>query len=718
MDPAHLRNIGIIAHIDAGKTTFSERILFYSDVIHRMGEVHEGAATMDFLPEEQERGITIASACITCAWKGCTINLVDTPGHVDFTIEVERCLRVLDGAVGLFCAVSGVEPQSETVWRQADSFGVPRLAVVNKLDRPGASYAAVLQAMRDRLGARPVPVTIPLGEGEDFAGVLDLVRQTKIIFDTAGMGKDMHVTPFTAEEAALAAPHREALLDALTENDDALLEECLAGTPAPDRIDAALCLAVRERRLVPVFAASALRNMGVQPVLDAVVRYLPGPLDVPAAHGVAVPNPFRRAGKGEDVCAAGKEVDVPAIAPAKAGEEASASPTPESGPPVLVPADPSAPLCALIFKIVMEGARKLCFVRLYAGTLKEGDAPINVTQGSSERITRIFRLHAGRREQLDSAVAGDIVAVLGLKTAHTGDSLCAKERPLLLESIRRRLPVISLAFEPHNTEEGERLDEALSRFADEDPTLSILLENDTGRRLVSGMGELHLEVVGERLRREYSLAPRVGNPQVVCRETIKATAEAEATFDRELGGVPQFGRVRLVVAPAEREAGVSVTFRDAPDAPGAPGALPAALLEVVRRGVLDAVCSGPKGYPVEDVAVEILAVERKEGVNAPPALHMAAQSAFRQALEDAGPVLLEPLMQLDIGVPDAFLGAVVSLLGARQARVEAVEDKAGQKSVMALAPMRSLFGFATSLRSATQGRAGVAMQFRRFDVNG
>ena len=697
MDPAHLRNIGIIAHIDAGKTTFSERILFYSDVIHRMGEVHEGAATMDFLPEEQERGITIASACITCSWKGCTVNLVDTPGHVDFTIEVERCLRVLDGAVGLFCAVAGVEPQSETVWRQADSFGIPRLAVVNKLDRPGASYSAVLQAMRERLGARPVPVTIPLGEGEDFAGVLDLVRQIRIVFDSAGMGKEMTVTPFTPEEAALAAPHREALLDALTESDDVLLEECLAGAPSPERIDRALRGAVRERLLVPVFAASALRNMGVQPVLDAVVRYLPGPLDVPPAHGVLVANPSRRHEEGAQ-CAS------------DAGDETETPPA-EFGPSVEVPSDPTAPFCGLVFKVVMEGARKLSFIRLYAGTLKEGDAPINVTQGIGERVTRIFRLHAGRREQLESAVAGDIVAVLGLKKARTGDSLCGRERPVLLESIRRRRPVMALAFEPRNAEEGERLDEALSRFADEDPTLSIQLEGDTGRRLVSGMGELHLEVVGERLRREYSLSPRVGNPQVVCRETIKGAAEAEGVFDRELGGAPQYGRVRLAVSPAEREAGVSATFRGAFD-------IPPALLEVVRRGVLDAACSGPKGYPVEDVAVEILAVECKEGVNAPPGLHMAAQSAFRRALEEAGPVLLEPLMQLDVGVPDAFLGSVVSLLGSRQARVETVEDKAGQKTVTALAPMRALFGFATALRSATQGRAGMVMQFRRFDVNG
>ncbi len=696
MDPARLRNIGIIAHIDAGKTTFSERILFYSDVIHRMGEVHEGAATMDFLPEEQERGITIASACITCSWNDHTINLVDTPGHVDFTIEVERCLRVLDGAVGIFCAVAGVEPQSETVWRQADSFAVPRLAVVNKLDRPGASYAAVLEAMRERLGARPVPVTIPLGEGEEFTGVLDLVRRNRITFDSAGMGKTMAVTPFTDEEAALAVPYREALLDALTECDDELLEQCLTGAPSPERIDESLRRAVRERRLVPVFAASALRNMGVQPVLDAVVRYLPGPLDAPPAHGALIAGPARRHGESGE--ASPPDGDEPAL-PA------------ETGPAVDIPCDPNAPLCALVFKVVMEGARKLCFLRLYAGTIKEGDAPLNVTRGGAERATRIFRLHAGRREQLESASAGDIVAVLGLKKARTGDSLCARERPVLLESIRRRRPVMALAFEPRNAEEGERLDEALTRFADEDPTLSIQVEGDTGRRLVSGMGELHLEVVGERLRREYSLEPRVGNPQVVCRETVKGGAEAEGIFDRELGGVPQYGRVRLAVAPAGREAGVSVTFTGSFD-------LSPALLEEVRRGVLDAACSGPNGYPVEDVAVEIFAVERKEGVNAPPALHMAAQSAFRHALAAAGPVLLEPLMQIDIGVPDAFLGQVVSLLGTRQARVESVEDKAGQKTVTALAPMRSLFGFATALRSATQGRAGLVMQFRRFDVNG
>ncbi len=694
MDPATLRNIGIIAHIDAGKTTFSERILFYSEVIHRMGEVHEGAATMDFLPEEQERGITIASACITCAWKGHTINLVDTPGHVDFTIEVERCLRVLDGAVGIFCAVGGVEPQSETVWRQADDFRIPRLAVVNKLDRPGASYDMVLASIRGRLGARPVPVTIPLGEGEEFAGVLDLVRREKILFNSAGMGKEMQITPFTGEEAAKAAPYLETLLDALTEDDDALLEECLAGVPKPERVDAALCRAVREHRLVPVFAASALRNMGVQPVLDAVVRWLPGPLDVGSAHGLSVPNPSRRA-RGQE---------------REEGVEGAPAMAVETGPAVEVVPDATAPFCGLVFKVVMEGARKLAFVRLYAGRLREGDAPLNLTAGGAERVTRIFRLHAGRKEQLDLAEAGDIVAVLGLKKARTGDSLCAPERPVLLESIRRRRPVMALAFEPRNAEEGERLDEALARFTDEDPTLSVQLDENTGQRLVSGMGELHLEVVGERLRREYGLAPRMGNPQVVCRETVKGAAEAESLFDRELGGTPQFGRVRLAVAAAGRESGVVVALRVGIE-------LPQTLLDVVRRGVIDAACCGPQGYPVEDVAIEILAVERKEGVNAPPALHMAAQSAFRQALEAAGPVLLEPLMQVDITVPDAFLGPVVSLLGTRQARVEAVEDKAGQKAVTALAPMRALFGFATALRSVTQGRAGVVMQFSRFDVN-
>lgn len=671
-----LRNIGIIAHIDAGKTTFSERILYYSDVIHRMGEVHEGAATMDFMPEEQERGITIASACITCLWQGHTINLVDTPGHVDFTVEVERCLRVLDAAVGIFCGVAGVEPQSETVWRQADDFGIPRLAVINKMDRPGASFPAVLAAMRERLGATPVAVTVPLGEGEEFEAVLDLIRREKLVFDSVNFGKTVERTPFTEAEAAVAAPWREALLDMVTMEDDALLDICLSGEePEPEMLEAALRKGTLARRFVPVFAASALRNMGVQPVLDAVCRYLPSPLDAP---------------------------------PAGAHDR-------ETGSAVSIAAKPEGKVSALVFKVLMSGGRKTLFLRLYSGTVKEGDMLINAASGKKERVMRLYRLHADQRENLSSASAGDIVAVQGCKEARTGDTLVSAPPLVLLEPLRTWRPVISLAFEPQNSEEGERLDAALDTFSAEDPTLQVEMNEATGQRVVSGMGELHLEVLADRMRREWNISPRVGNPQVVCRETIGAQAEAEGEFDRELGGQLHYGRVCVRVAPAERGAGVSVTF-----APGV-GDAPEwhkSLSDAVRQGVGDACYSGPSGYNVDDVHITVLRMDRRsQGQSAtPPGMHMAAQEAARKALGKARPVLLEPLMRVDVSVPESFLGSVIALLGARGARVEGLDDRPGLKHIEALAPMRGLFGFATALRSASQGRAGLIMQFLRFDA--
>lgn len=726
MDCSLLRNIGIIAHIDAGKTTFSERILFYSDVIHRMGEVHEGAATMDFMPEEQERGITIASACITCLWRGHTINLVDTPGHVDFTVEVERCLRVLDAAVGIFCAVGGVEPQSETVWRQADDFGIPRLAVVNKMDRAGASFSMVLEAMRERLGASPVAVTIPLGEGEDFRGVLDLVRRERLVFDSASKGREIERAPFTPEEAALAAPWREALMDVLTMEDDALLTQYLSGEePAPEILDAALRSGTLARRFVPVFAASALRNIGVQPVLDAVCRYLPGPADIPPVRAVAVGDRKERAALRRQAGAKGGapeggragRIDPAAPAPdagvptGPAGPEGEAPA--EGGSAVLIAPDPAAPVCALAFKVQMSGGRKIVFLRLYAGNLREGDTLTNAATGARERVMRLYRLHADQRENLEQACAGDIVAVQGLKEAQTGDTLVGGGPPVLLEALRTWRPVISLAFEPKNVEEGERLDAALRNFSAEDPTLAVEMDEATGQRVVSGMGELQLEVLVDRMRRECGVAPRVGNPQVVCRETIGTAAEAQGEFDRELGGQAHYGLVSVRVTPRERASGIRVAF--APDA-FAPGEWNAVLVEAAEQGVYDACYSGPNGYAVEDVELIIAGLGRKHGLATAPGLHMAAQQAARSALEKAKNLVLEPLMQVDISVPESFLGSVIALLGARGARIEGLDDKAGQKHILALAPMRGLFGFATALRSASQGRAGLMMQFLRFDA--
>jgi elongation factor G len=679
MDCSRLRNIGVIAHIDAGKTTFSERVLFYSERIHRMGEVHEGAATMDFMPEERERGITIGAACVTCAWQGHSINLVDTPGHVDFTVEVERCLRVLDAAVGVFCAVGGVEPQSETVWRQADAFGIPRLAVVNKMDRPGASFAAVLESMRRRLRARPVAVTVPLGEGGDFRAVLDLVRRRRLIFDGASKGKIVESAPFGAEDEENAAPWREALMDALTMEDDALLARVLSGEePAPEELDAALRLGTLRRSFVPVFAVSALRNIGVQPVLDAVCRYLPAPSDMP---------------------------------PVPLAPLAGAS-GPDGGPGV-VRSDPDAPVCALVFKVLMEGGRKIAFLRLYAGTLREGDGLLNAARGGRERVMRLYRLRADQREQLEAARAGDIVAVQGLKEAETGDTLLGEGAPpALLEPIRLWRPVISLAFEPKNAEEGERLDAALRNFRCEDPSLRVETDEAALQRVVSGMGELQLEVLADRMRREYGISPRLGNPGVVCRETVLGAAEATGEFDRELGGQAHYGLARVRVSPRGR--GLGVTAGVAPQS-GAPE-WPASLLEAALAGARDACVSGPLGQEVDDVDIVVLELRRKQGLASVPGVHMAARHGARLALEKAKSLLLEPVMRLELTVPEDFLGAVIALCGARGARIEGLSERGGLKQLTALGPMRGLFGFATSLRSASQGRAGLMMRFELFDA--
>ena len=466
-----VRNIGVIAHIDAGKTTLSERMLFYTRKIHRMGEVHDGTATMDYLPEEQERGITITSACTTCEWNGTTVNIIDTPGHVDFTIEVERSLRVLDGAVGVFCAVGGVEPQSETVWRQSEHFGVPKLAFVNKMDRIGADFSAVLKSMQTRLGANPLPVVIPVGAAETFQGVIDLVTLERLDFDESDQGQTWTRSPLTEADAELAAPWREQMLERLAENDDTFLEQYLGGEYTETDIRSAIRRATLARRVTPVLSGSALKNTGVQPLLDAVIAYLPAPADLPpvTAHN------------------------------------------PEDGTDGTIPCDPALPFTGLVFKVMMDGGRKLALVRLYAGTLKEGDPCRNVTRRADERISRLYRLHADRREQVDAAKAGDIVAVIGLRSARTGDTVGAPGSKLLLESIEAYQPVISLAIEPRNADEGKALDEALDRFSLEDPTLTVAIDEGSGHRIVSGMGELHLDVILERIRREYGIAPRVSS---------------------------------------------------------------------------------------------------------------------------------------------------------------------------------------------------------------
>jgi elongation factor G len=666
-----LRNIGVIAHIDAGKTTLTERILYYSGKIHRIGEVHEGTATMDYMPEEQERGITITSAVTTCLWKDSTVNIIDTPGHVDFTIEVERSLRVLDGAVGVFCAVSGVEPQSETVWRQSERYRVPKIAFVNKMDRLGADFTAVLDSMVNKLKANPVPVTVPDGEGQDFRGVFDLIELKRLEF-TGEQGSVVEKYDLTDEEVGRFSEWRERLVETASEVDEELLDLYLGGEEVPaDRIRKALRELTLRREIVPVFAGSALKNCGVQPVVDGVGYYLPSPLETP---------------------------------PALATDE-------ETHNTVSYECDTKGPLAGLVFKVAMDSGRKLAFIRVYSGSIDAGDTVYNATQGKQERVARLFHLHAGRKEKLETAYAGDIVAAAGMKFARTGDTLSLEESPALLERIDEYKPVISVAIEPRNSEEGDKLEEVLQKFLLEDPTLVVEEEEETGQVILSGMGELHLEVVLERLRREYSLEPRTGKPQVVYLETPGAKAEAEEEFDRELGEVVHYGCVRLSVEPLERGKGREVSFEVDPDL------WSDAWLAAVSEGVDDALQSGVvKGYPVQDVRVRVLGLRKKEGDSSPAGYRMAASMAVRSALRDSGPKMLEPIMGVEISVPEEFVGEVISLMGSKGARVGNMVDRAGQKLVTGDAPLASLFGFSTDLRSATQGRAGFVMKFDRFDV--
>ncbi|MDR2820554.1 MAG: elongation factor G [Desulfovibrio sp.] len=672
-----IRNIGVIAHIDAGKTTLSERMLFYSSKIHRMGEVHDGAATMDYLPEEQNRGITITAACTSCEWQGKTINLVDTPGHVDFTIEVERSLRVLDGAVGIFCAVGGVEPQSETVWRQSENFCVPKIAFINKMDRQGANFEAVLSAMRDRLDANPLPVNIPLGQGGDFTGVLDLVSEEILTFDPSDQGKTVRRAAFGPEHALLAKPWRDMLLEKLAENDDVFLECYLENTFRLQDIQKALRRVTLSRGITPVLCGSALRNMGVQPVLDAIIALLPSPLDMPHPTGHT-----------------------------------------RDGAEIAVPPDIHAPAVALVFKILIENSRKLSFLRMYAGTVKEGDTLRNVTRHADDRAGRIFRLHADRHEPLAAISAGDIAAVIGLRSAHTGETY-TKGQEIFLEPIAAHAPVLTLALEPRNADESKLLDEALSRFSAEDPTLTIRLDEESGSRMVSGMGELHLDILLERIRREYNISPRAMHPQVILRETISREAQFTAVFDKELGKERHHGAVCLCVKPRPRTAGNLVETGDfLPDDPvSAQKILPRALLQAALDGVRDGLQSGGlTGWPVEDVCVTLLNVERREGQTTAPGCHMAAGQALREALALAAPVALEPIMRVEITVPDEFLGSALNLLTTCNGKVEDVQDQNTRKLLRGVAPLRQLLGFSTSLRSSTQGRAGLSLTFDRFDL--
>ncbi len=618
-----VRNIGIIAHIDAGKTTVSERILFYTGRSHKLGEVHDGEAVMDWMVDEQERGITITSAVTSCNWRDNEIHLIDTPGHVDFTIEVERSLRVLDGAIGVFCAVGGVEPQSETVWRQADKYRVPKIAFVNKMDRIGASFERTVEMMKTRLGARPLVIQLPAGAEDAFSGVIDLIRMEQITWDESSAGEKYAYGAIAPEHREAAEVAREKLIETVAENDDAIMELYLGEEPIDN---AALVAAIRRAtiglKLVPVLCGSALKNKGVQPLIDAIVALLPSPADVPPIAGHH----------------------------------------PETGEVIPCPPWETAPLAALIFKVSMIEGRKLSFVRIYSGKLIAGTEVYNPSRNTKEKLSRIMLMHANKRERVDAAGAGSIVGVVGLKESSTGETLCHKDHPVLLEKIEFYEPVISIAVEPKTHADQEKFEEVLEKFMAEDPTLRVRQDEDTGQTILSGMGELHLEIIISRMQREFNTRVTVGKPQVVYRETIENKAIGSALFDREVGGQRHYAEVNLKLQPLPRGTGNRYRCELSADA------LPAAFLAAAQKGVLEALESGKLlGYPVVDVEAVLTGAGSRESLGTELAFTVSASMACKDAIEKGGAFLLEPIMNVEVYAPDAFLGEVIGDINARSA---------------------------------------------------
>jgi elongation factor G len=659
-----------MAHIDAGKTTTTERVLFYTGVTHRLGEVHDGQATMDWMVQEQERGITITSAATTCFWRDHRINIIDTPGHVDFTIEVERSLRVLDGVVAVFDAVAGVEPQSETVWRQADRYRVPRLAFINKMDRVGADFRRCLKMMEERLNAHPVLLQLPVGEEAGFRGVVDLITQKALIFEEASLGLKVEVTDIPAELAAEAREWRSRLLEALAEFDDELMEAYLSDAPvSAEKIKEVLRRATIELKLVPVLLGSAFKNKGVQPLLDAVVDYLPSPVDKPPVQGL---NP-----KGEVV--------------------------------ERLPGD-DQPLAALAFKLLSDPyVGQLTFLRIYSGVLTSGSAVLNATKGVKERIGRLLKMHANKREEIDAAYAGDIVAAVGLKNTTTGDTLCDDRRPLTLEALYIPQPVIDIAIEPKTKADQDKLGLALAKIAAEDPSFRVKTDPDTGETLISGMGELHLEIIVDRLTREFKVDARVGRPQVSYRETVTEFARAEGRFVRQSGGRGQYGHVWLEVEPLP--AGSDVVFENKIVG----GVIPKEFIPAVEKGVREAAASGILGYPMVDILIRLVDGSYHEVDSSERAFQIAGSLAFKEAALKARPVLLEPIMALEVVTPEEFVGEVMGELNARRGRITGMESRGHTQVISALVPLATMFGYATVLRSATQGRATFTMQFDHYE---
>jgi elongation factor G len=662
-----------MAHIDAGKTTTTERILYYTGVTYKLGEVHDGTAVMDWMVQEQERGITITSAATTCFWRDHRINIIDTPGHVDFTIEVERSLRVLDGAVAAFDVVAGVEPQSETVWRQADRYNVPRIAFMNKMDRVGADFEMSVRSMVERLGARPVPVQIPIGAEENFMGPIDLVRMKAIYYDSETLGAQYREEPIPAELLPQAKEYREKMIEALSDVDDSIMEKFLEGEDIGEaELKAALRKGTVELKLTPVICGTAFKNKGVQQLLDAIVDYLPSPLDVRPVEGI-VPN--------------------------------------DSDETALRRADDAEPFSALAFKVAADPfVGQLTFIRVYSGALSAGSYVYNSTKDRKERVGRLLQMHSNKREELKEVKAGDIAAVVGLKDTLTGDTLCDPKSPVVLESIEFPEPVISVAIEPKTKADQEKLSQALQKLAQEDPSFKVSVNEETGQTIISGMGELHLDIIVDRLLREFKVGASVGKPQVAYRETIRAGAKAQGKFVRQSGGRGQYGHVYLEVEPNEPGAGFEFINKIVG------GVIPREYIAPVGKGVQEAMDGGIlAGYPVVDVKVTLYDGSYHEVDSSEMAFKIAGSMGFREAVKSANPALLEPMMKVEIVTPEEYMGDVIGDLNSRRGKVRSMDKRGTAQVISAMVPLSEMFGYATDLRSKTQGRATYTMQFDRYE---
>ena len=667
------RNIGIMAHIDAGKTTTTERILFYTGVSHKIGEVHDGAATMDWMAQEQERGITITSAATTCTWKDYQINIIDTPGHVDFTIEVERSLRVLDGAVGVFCAVGGVQPQSETVWRQADKYHVPRIAFVNKMDRTGARFFEVVEEIRERLGHNAVALNLPIGNEENFKGVVDLVSMKAIIWHDEAMGSQYDVQDIPAELVEQANEYREKLLDSVLVYDDALMEAYLEGNEIDEAaLKACIRKAVVNIDMIPVLCGTAFKNKGVQTLLDAVVDFMPAPIDVPAIKGVDPDDETKEDSR---------------------------------------PSSDDVPFAALAFKVMNDPfVGSLTFIRVYSGVLESGSYAINSTKGKKERIGRLLQMHANERKEIKEVRAGDIAAAVGLKTTTTGDTLCAEDKPIILERMEFPEPVISVAIEPKTKADQEKMGVALGRLAAEDPSFRVRTDEETGQTIISGMGELHLEIIVDRMKREFKVECNVGKPQVAYRETIRKGIKSEGKFVRQSGGRGQYGHVWLEIEPLEPGGGY--VFEDKI----AGGVVPREYIPAVSKGIEEAMQSGVMaGYPMVDIKVALVDGSYHDVDSNEMAFKIAGSMGFKEGTAKANPVLLEPYMEVEVVTPEDYMGDIVGDLNRRRGRVLGMADQGNAKVIDAEVPLAEMFGYSTNLRSMSQGRATYTMQFKHYE---